>query len=78
VQAILGLRGDAPNQRLFVHPTLPHWLPDVQIHGLEVGRTRLTLNFWREGESSRWEVVDQEGPQISVVEEPWSPWPRTT
>ena len=78
VQAILGLRGDAPHKRLFVHPTLPHWLPDVRIHGLEVGRTRLTLKFWREADTSRWEVLEQDGPSVAVVEEPWSPWPSTT
>ena len=29
IQAMLGLRADAPNHRLAVHPTLPTWLPDV-------------------------------------------------
>ena len=65
IQAILGLRGDAPNKRLLVHPTLPHWLPDVQLEGLQVGRTRLTLKFWREGEASRFEVLEQDGPEIN-------------
>jgi glycogen debranching enzyme len=78
IQAMLGLRGDAPRARLYVHPTLPQWLPDVRIKDVGVGRTRLTLRFWREAEASRWEVVAQDGPEITVVEEPWSPWPRTT
>jgi hypothetical protein len=78
MQAILGLRGDAPRQRLSVHPTLPQWLPNVQLAGIEVGKTRLTLRFWREGDVSRWEVLEQDGPEIGVVEEPWSPWPLTT
>jgi glycogen debranching enzyme len=78
IQAILGLRGDAPRNRLTVHPSLPHWLPTVQLEGLDVGRTRLTLKFWREGEVSRWEVLEQDGPRIEVVEEAWSPWPLTT
>jgi glycogen debranching enzyme len=78
IQGILGLRGDAPRRRLHVHPTLPSWLPDVQLDGLVVGRTRLTLRFWREAETSRWEVLEHDGPEIAVVEEPWSPWPRTT
>ena len=76
LQAILGLRGNAPEKRLYVHPTLPRWLPDVQLIGLAVGGTRLTLKFWREGDLSRWEVLQQEGgPEIQVSEEPWSPWP---
>jgi glycogen debranching enzyme len=78
IQAILGLRGDAPLQRLYVHPTLPDWLPNVQLEGLVVGSTRLRLSFWREAEASRWEILKQDGPEIAVIEEPWSPWPLTT
>jgi glycogen debranching enzyme len=76
IQALLGLRADAPHGRLFVDPTLPTWLPDLQLAGMAVGSTRLTLRFWREGESSRWEVLAQEdGPAIEVVHQPWQPWP---
>ena len=74
MQAMLGLRADAPNKRLAVHPTLPTWLPDVQLEGIQVGRTRLTLKFWREGDASRFEVLAQDGPEIEVVEEAWTPW----
>jgi glycogen debranching enzyme len=74
LQAILGLRGDAPARRLFVHPTLPRWLPDVTLDGLQVGRTRLSVKFWREAGVSRFEVLSQDGPHIEVVEEPWEPW----
>jgi glycogen debranching enzyme len=77
LQAILGLRGDAPARRLFVHPTLPRWLPDVTLDGLQVGRTRLSVKFWREAGVSRFEVLSQDGPHIEVVEEPWAPWPTT-
>lgn len=73
LQAILGLRADAPAGRLYVHPTLPRWLPDVQLEGLRLGEARLTLRFWREGDLSRWEVREQEG-EAEVIEEPWSPW----
>ena len=77
LQAILGLRADAPRGRLYVHPTLPRWLPDVTLHGVEVREARLTLRFWREGDTSRWAVLAQtptEGPAIEVLEEPWEPW----
>jgi hypothetical protein len=77
LQAILGLRADAPAHRLYVDPTLPRWLPDIQLQGLRIGRTRLTLKFWREGEASRWEVQTRDGPAIEVLEEPWAPWPTT-
>ncbi len=75
IQSILGLRGDAPNGRLYVHPTLPDWLPDVRLEGLKVGRARLALRFWREGDDSRWEVLEITGDTIQVEEQPWAPWP---
>ncbi|MDQ6671006.1 MAG: amylo-alpha-1,6-glucosidase [Chloroflexota bacterium] len=74
VQAMLGLRADAPARRLYVHPTLPTWLPDVQLHGLQVGRTKLTLRFRREDDAKRCEVMEQDGPDIDMVEEAWAPW----
>lgn len=75
LQAILGLRADAPRRTLYVYPTLPRWLPDLQLTGLAVAGTRLSLRFWREGNRSRWAVLDQQGrPEIRVCEEPWQPW----
>jgi glycogen debranching enzyme len=58
VRTMLGLRADAPHQRLYVNPTLPAWLSDLQLQHLRVGPCSFTLHFWREGERSRWEVVD--------------------
>ncbi len=72
IRAVLGLRADAPRGRLYVAPTLPHWLPDLQLSGLQVGEARLGLRFWREGEASRWEVTEQSG-DVAVVEAPWMP-----
>jgi glycogen debranching enzyme len=57
VQTMLGLRADAPHKRLYVNPTLPEWLPELQLRGLHVGPCTFTLHFWREGDRSRWEVV---------------------
>jgi glycogen debranching enzyme len=73
LQAILGLRADAPAGRLYVAPELPRWLPDVSLHGLAVGRARVDLRFWREAERSRWDVDVREGT-IDVREEAWGPW----
>jgi glycogen debranching enzyme len=75
IQALVGLRADAPEGRLYVDPTLPLWLPDLVLKGLVVGTTRLTLRFWREGETSRWDVLAQtDGPEVEVLEQPWQPW----
>ncbi len=72
VRAILGLDADAPNGRLRVDPVLPAWLPDVTLTGLRVGRAKLDLRFWRDGESTRWEASATGG--IDVSQEPWRPW----
>ena len=75
LQAILGLRADAPADRLYVDPTLPRWLPDVVLRGIDVGRSQLSLRFWREADgSSRWQVLDQQGPPVDVSAEAWQPW----
>ena len=77
LQTILGLRADAPHKRLYVHPTLPGWLTDLEFQHLRVGPCFFTLHFWREGDRSRWEVVDMMlnpgvpyEEAIEVVDEP--------
>ena len=57
VQTMLGLRADAPHKRLYVNPTLPTWLPELQLRHLRVGPCTFTIHFWREGDRSRWEVM---------------------
>jgi glycogen debranching enzyme len=72
LQAILGIRADAPAGRLYVAPELPHWLPDISLHGLRVGRARVDLRFWREGDRSRWAADVREGT-LAVHEDAWRP-----
>jgi glycogen debranching enzyme len=76
LQTLLGLRADAPNGRLYVHPTLPHWLPSLTLSNLACGPARLSLRFWREGEASRWQVAQQDGA-IEVLDDPDAPERRT-
>jgi glycogen debranching enzyme len=73
LQAILGLHADAPHQRLHVNPHLPHWLTDITLRGLRVGPATVSLRFWREGERSRWEALEQQG-DLAIAEQPWLPW----
>ena len=56
LRTMLGLRADAPHRRLYVNPTLPDWLPEIELRHMRVGACSLTLRFWREGNDSRWEV----------------------
>jgi glycogen debranching enzyme len=73
LQAMLGVRADAPRGRLYVDPDLPSWLPEITLHGLRVGRARVDLRFWRDGERSRWAAEIREGT-IAVQEDAWRPW----
>jgi glycogen debranching enzyme len=73
LQALLGLHADAPRRRLQVDPHLPHWLPELTLRGLRVGPATVSLRFWREGERTRWEALEQQG-DLTLVEQPWLPW----
>jgi glycogen debranching enzyme len=72
LQAMLGIRADAPHGRLYVDPVLPDWLPDVTLRGLHLGRAKMTLRFWRDGRRTRWEITQQKGG-VLVEEQPWRP-----
>ena len=76
VQALLGLQADAPNNRLQVDPRLPEWLPDLTLRGLKVGSGTLDLRFWREGNTTRWDVLSQTG-NVTVEPKAWTPWPTS-
>jgi glycogen debranching enzyme len=62
LQAILGLRADAPQERLYLAPALPPWLTSVEVEHLQVGRARVSFRCWREGKVSRFEIQHVEGP----------------
>jgi glycogen debranching enzyme len=57
LQAMLGLRQDAPRGRLYVDPALPDWLPDVTLTDLRLGRRRFDIRFWRDGKDTVFEVL---------------------
>ena len=57
LQAILGIQPDAPNDRLYVDPDLPGWLPDVTLMDLRLGRRHLDIRFRRDGDKTVWEVL---------------------
>lgn len=67
LQTILGLRADAPNGVLYVNPTLPDWLPELELEWLRVGDSALDLRFWRDGDDSRFEAKHMQGKRIKVA-----------
>jgi glycogen debranching enzyme len=73
LQAILGLRADAPANRLLIDPQLPKWLPDVTLRGLAVGDAHVDLRFWCEDETTRWDASVHDG-QIAIERHVWRPW----
>jgi len=56
-QAMLGFLPDAPRNKLYVDPSLPAWLSDLAVQDLRVGRHKLDIRFWREGEQTAFEVT---------------------
>jgi glycogen debranching enzyme len=72
VQAILGIEQDAPNNRLWVDPALPSWLPDLTMTNIPLGKKRLAIRFTREGERSKFEVID--GDASLVKRRPFMNW----
>ncbi|MDQ6659965.1 MAG: amylo-alpha-1,6-glucosidase [Chloroflexota bacterium] len=58
IQTMLGIRADAPHNRLYVNPTLPDWLQEIDIEGMRVGSCSVSIHFWREGNTSHWEVQE--------------------
>ena len=57
LQAILGFMPDAPRGKLYVDPLLPHWLPDLTVLDLRVGRDRFDIRFWHDGGETQFEVL---------------------
>jgi glycogen debranching enzyme len=76
VQAMTGLYPYAPLNLLLVDPHLPEWLPDITLRNLRVGRAKVTIRFYREGDgASDYEILDQRG-RLHVLRQP-SPWSLT-
>lgn len=62
LQAILGLRADAPARQLrVVRPSLPYWLDHVQVRGLRIGRGHVDLRFFRRRGKVEVDVTDSSG-----------------
>ncbi len=56
-QALLGFLPDAPRNKLYVDPSLPSWLPDLTVQDLRIGKHKLDIRFWRDGEETAFEVI---------------------
>jgi glycogen debranching enzyme len=63
LQALLGISASAPDRRLTVdRPCLPDWLDGVEIHGLPVGASQVSLAFRRNaGGSTGFSLLEHQG-----------------
>ena len=68
LQAMLGIRPDAPRGALYVDPALPDWMPDVTLIDLRLGYKTLDIRFWRDGDETKFEVM--RGDASAVVLRP--------
>jgi glycogen debranching enzyme len=64
LQAILGIDQDAPNNRLWVDPALPRWLPDLTLKNIPLGSERLSLRFTRHNDKTEFEVLDGDSATV--------------
>jgi hypothetical protein len=55
--ALLGCLPDALRNKPYIDPSLPYWLPDLAVSDLHLGKHKLDIRFWREGEDTAFEVV---------------------
>jgi glycogen debranching enzyme len=67
LQALLGIEPDAPNGVLRVAPALPAWLPEVTLRELRLGAARFDLQFTREGEVTRVEVLRGDADAVRIA-----------
>ena len=70
LQAMLGISARAHENLLTVNkPHLPPWLNTVELRGLRVGDSRLSLVFRREGDITGFSLLSREGDVRVVMEE---------
>ena len=62
LQAMLGISAHAPNNSLSVdRPRLPDWLGAVEIRGIRVGSSKVSLAFRQTGPSTGFSLLEQQG-----------------
>ena len=67
LQSALGLRADAPLGRLVIrNPRLPRFLHWLDLEGLQVGRSRVSLHFARHGSRTHVDVLEVAGDELRV------------
>jgi glycogen debranching enzyme len=67
LMALLGLKPDASGGQLrIVNPRLPEFLTFLEVRDLRVGKSRLDLDFLRQGDRTSCRVVGRRGEELAV------------
>lgn len=67
LSSVLGIRPSGHRKEVnIVNPSLPEWLDYLKIRNLRVGKTRIGLDFTRQGKRTFCNVVDVEGEKMIV------------
>jgi len=61
IQTMLGLCPDAPNNVLYVKPTLPEWIKLVTIKNMVVGGEKISIEFRRVNGATTFETIGKTG-----------------
>ena len=65
--SVLGLRPSASRKELnIVNPVLPEWLDFLRIRNLRIGKSRVSLEFTRQGQRSFCNVMDVAGEKLLI------------
>jgi glycogen debranching enzyme len=68
LQAVAGLLPDAPAHALHIRePLLPPFLHEILIEGLQIGQSRVALQFTRRGSRTLANVLDVQGESLHVT-----------
>jgi hypothetical protein len=54
---MLGFLPDTPRNKLYGDPWLPQWIPDLIVQNLRIGRHKLDVRFWRDGDGTAFRVL---------------------
>ena len=66
LNALLGLQPDAPNDKLYIDPFLPKWMPDIVLEGLRIGEHAVDVSLNREGDATAWKVIKGDPSRVEA------------
>jgi glycogen debranching enzyme len=70
LQAMLGVSASAPSNMITVNkPLLPPWLNVVELRGLRVGRSTVSIVFQRQGDTTGFSLLEKDGDVRVLMEE---------